>query len=73
MRWDSKIEVGRYMLMSGKIEPRELDNSTRALLLLARQVLIMLLGGIEDYLGMQRSIIPKHQLEQMMDAPPNRG
>lgn len=33
----------------------------RALLIGLRQVLIMALGSIEDYLGMVRSIIPKHK------------
>lgn len=33
----------------------------RALLLALRQALIIALGAIEDYLGMERSIIPKHR------------
>jgi hypothetical protein len=31
------------------------------LLLALRQALIIALGAIEDYLGMERSIIPKHR------------
>jgi len=33
----------------------------RVLLLAIRQALIIALGAIEDYLGMARSIIPKHK------------
>lgn len=33
----------------------------RVLLLTVRQALIMLLGALEDYLEMERSIIPKHK------------
>lgn len=33
----------------------------RALLLAMRQAMIIALGAIEDYLGMERSIIPKHR------------
>lgn len=33
----------------------------RCLLLALRQALIMILGAIEDYLGMERSIIPRHK------------
>lgn len=32
----------------------------RALLMTIRQAILMLLGGIEDYLGMPRSVVPKH-------------
>lgn len=38
------------------ISPRQ-----RALLLVVRQALIMILGALEDYLDMDRSIIPKHR------------
>lgn len=34
---------------------------TRLLLLTVRQAIIMVLGALEDYLGVQRSIIPKHK------------
>ena len=33
---------------------------TRTLLVAIRQALIIALGALEDYLGMQRSIMPKH-------------
>jgi len=33
---------------------------TRVLLLAMRQALIIALGAIEDYLGQERSIVPKH-------------
>jgi hypothetical protein len=38
------------------IEPR-----TRTLLLAVRQALIIALGALEDYLCIERSIIPKHR------------
>jgi len=39
----------------------ELDERTRALLMCIRQAIIMALGAIEDYLGLQRSITPKRK------------
>lgn len=33
----------------------------RALLLIVRQCLIMLLGALEDYLELERSIVPRHK------------
>ena len=35
----------------------------RVLLLSVRQALIIVLGAIETYLGMERSIVPKHKRE----------
>ena len=35
-----------------------IDAKWRALLMTTRQALIMVLGAIEDFLGLQRSIIP---------------
>jgi hypothetical protein len=37
---------------------------TRVLLLAVRQALIMVLGALEDYLDMERSIIPKRKLSK---------
>lgn len=37
--------------------------NTRYLLLIVRQALLAILGGIEDYLGLERSVIPKHRRE----------
>lgn len=37
------------------------DNASRALMLSRRQCLIIELGAIEDYLGMDRSIVPKRK------------
>lgn len=37
------------------------DKRTRALLLSIRQALIIALGAIEDYLGLERSIVPRHR------------
>ena len=31
------------------------------LLIAIRQALLLVLGAIEDYLGMERSVIPKHK------------
>jgi len=42
----------------------------RALLLAFRQALIITLGAIEEYLAMERSIVPKHKGEQL--TPPDR-
>jgi len=38
-----------------------IDTRTRVLLLAIRQALIIALGALEEYLGMERSIIPKHK------------
>jgi len=37
------------------------ESKTRILLMALRQALIIMLGAIEDYLEMERSIIPKHK------------
>ena len=37
------------------------DDRTRALLMCVRQALIMIIGALEDYLGMERSIVPKRK------------
>jgi len=39
------------------------DARLAALLLVARQAIIMVLGAIEDYLGRPRSIEPRHKRE----------
>ncbi len=36
-----------------------MSERTKALLMSIRQALIMMLGAIEDYLGKQRSIVPR--------------
>ena len=41
---------------SDNIHPRQ-----RAFLLVVRQALIMVLGALEDYIEIERSIIPKHR------------
>jgi hypothetical protein len=38
-----------------------LDPRVRTLLIGVRQALIMILGHIEDFLGIERSIIPRHK------------
>lgn len=37
----------------------------RVLLLAVRQALIMILGALEDYLELPRSIVPKHRRERL--------
>lgn len=41
--------------------PPEPDERVRALYMSRRQALIIELGSIEDYLGLERSIIPKRK------------
>jgi hypothetical protein len=38
-----------------------IDNRARVLLMAVRQALIMCLGAIEDYLEIERSIIPRRK------------
>jgi hypothetical protein len=38
-----------------------MSDNTRKLLLAMRQALLIALGAIEDYLGMERSVVPKHK------------
>lgn len=40
---------------------KPIDSRQRALLMTVRQALIMILGAIEDYLCIERSIVPKHR------------
>lgn len=49
------------VLKQGQTQGIMVPDKQRALLLTCRQVLIMLLGALEDYLDMERSIIPKHK------------
>jgi len=37
------------------------DQRQRALWFAVRQALIIILGAIEDYLGIERSIVPRHK------------
>ena len=39
----------------------ELEVKTRTLLMAVRQAIIIVLGAIEDYLQMERSIVPRHK------------
>jgi len=41
----------------------------RRLLMARRQALIIELGAIEDFLGMERSITPRHKRRQPYDGP----
>lgn len=38
-----------------------IDQRTRTLLMCVRQALIMVLGGIEDFLGEDRTIVPRRK------------
>ena len=40
-----------------------IDPRIRALLMSIRQALLIILGAIEDYLGIERSVTPKHKRE----------
>lgn len=37
------------------------DDRARIALMIVRQALIMILGAIEQYLDLERSIVPKHK------------
>ena len=43
------------------ISPDSIDTRQRVLLMAIRQALIMALGALEDYLGLDRSIVPRHR------------
>ena len=38
-----------------------MEDKTRILLLAVRQAILIILGAIEDYLGLERSVVPKHR------------
>ncbi len=42
-------------------DTNSLHPKQRVLLLAFRQSLLMMLGAIEDYLGVERSVCPKHK------------
>jgi hypothetical protein len=46
-------------------EIRVVTASERTLLLARRQAILIELGGIEDYLGMERSVVPRHRRDAM--------
>ena len=39
----------------------QVDDKTRVLLYAIRQALLMLLGALEDFMEIERSVIPKHK------------
>jgi hypothetical protein len=41
-----------------------IDSRDRTFWMAIRQALIMALGAIEDYLGLERSIVPRHKRRQ---------
>ena len=43
------------------ISPDTIDTRQRVFLMAIRQALIMALGALEDYLGLDRSIVPRHR------------
>lgn len=46
---------------SGTIKAGEIKGDSGRLWMAIRQALIILLGAIEDYLGLDRSIVPRHK------------
>jgi len=48
-------------IMQPNISPELTDTRQRVLLMAIRQALIMALGALEDYLGLDRSIVPRHR------------
>lgn len=47
----------------------DVDERTRRLLMVVRQALIMVLGALEEYLGMPRSIVPQRKREESRQSP----
>jgi hypothetical protein len=39
----------------------DIDSRQRTLLMAIRQALIIMIGALEDYLGIERSITPRHR------------
>ncbi len=50
--------------MSAATEPATVTDRERTLLMARRQAIIIDLGAIEDYLGLERSIVPRRKREQ---------
>ena len=50
----------------------KMTDSTRCLLMSIRQALIMAIGAIEDFLEIQRSIVPRHKrkVSSRLQSPP---
>jgi hypothetical protein len=46
------------------MEKPDIHPKTRVLLLAVRQALIIALGALEDYLSVDRSIVPKHKRDR---------
>jgi hypothetical protein len=56
--------VGGEMIdspLTPRVDNAIIPDRQRALLLIVRQALIMVLGALEDYLNVDRSIVPKHK------------
>ena len=49
--------------MSAATEPATVTDRERTLLMARRQAIIIDLGAIEDYLGLERSIVPRRKRE----------
>ena len=49
------------MVSTQGVMVREMDTKTRCLLMGLRQVLIMALGLLEDYLDLDRSVMSRHK------------
>ena len=50
--------------MTAATEPATVTDRERTLLMARRQAIIIDLGAIEDYLGLERSIVPRRKREQ---------
>ena len=50
------------------LEMTQPDPATRRLWMAIRQATIIFLGAIEEYLGLERSIVPKHKRERTSES-----
>ena len=56
-------DVQGYVNVCYTLDMSDVTPQTRQLLLAVRQAILICLGAIETYLGMERSVTPKHRLE----------
>lgn len=62
----SDSAIGTIVNLRSIVEDRQGEpRDDRSLWMTRRQAIIMELGAIEDYLGMERSIVPKRKREQL--------
>jgi hypothetical protein len=56
--------VGGEMIdspLTPRVDNAIIPDKQRTFLLVVRQALIMMLGALDDYLNVERSVIPKHK------------